>query len=65
MMMVFSLVLVSVVTRHGVGDVDRNIYITVAYVEERGGRGAGGGGGGEGEERGRSGGEGGRGEGEE
>ena len=38
MMVVFSLVLVSVVTRHGVGDMDRNIHIAMAYVEEgRGG----------------------------
>ena len=38
MMMVFPLVLVSVVARDGVGDMDRNIHIAVAYVEEeRGG----------------------------
>ena len=26
--------LVSVVTRHGVGDMDRNIHIAMTYVEE-------------------------------
>ena len=31
--------LVSVVTRHGVGDMDRNIHIAMTYVEE--GRGGG------------------------
>ena len=39
MMVVFPLVLVSVVARDGVGDMDRNIHIAVAYVEEGGGRG--------------------------
>ena len=52
MMVVFSLVLVSVVTRHRVGDVDRNIHITVACVEERGEEGGRGKGEGRGERRG-------------